>query len=117
MDSEVIKDLENIAGDLAVNYKTVPVVFGEATAKGLISVLCLLTLIPIYLLLTYFEIGYMNYYFYASGLAMVGFLVILWMSKKKLHYLLLHGLLKGIVVVGVFSIVLINVDIILKRLF
>lgn len=114
---ELIKDLENLAGDLVADYKTVPVVFGEATTKGLISLLCLVTLVPIYLLLTYFEVGYMNYYFYASGLALVGFLIILWMSKKKFHYLLLHSLLKGIVVVGVFSIVLINVDLILKRFF
>lgn len=112
---ELVKDLENIAGDLAQNYKTIPVAYGESTAKSLISGLCMLTLVPIILLLVYFEVGYMNYYFYASGLALIGFLIILWMSKKKFHYLLLHGLLKGIIVVGVFSIVLINVDLILKR--
>jgi 4-hydroxybenzoate polyprenyltransferase len=112
---EVVKDLENLKGDLTLNYKTVPVVFGENPAKGLITTLCISTLIPIILLLTYYEVGYMDYYFYASGLALIGFLVVLWRSKRKLHYLILHGLLKGIIVLGVFSIVLINVDLILKR--
>lgn len=113
---EVVKDLENIAGDLVLNYKTVPVVHGEKAAKLLITGLCILSLVPIILLLTNYHVGYMIYYFFASGLALIGFLIILWMSKKKFHYLLLHGLLKGIIVVGVFSIVLINVDLILKRI-
>ena len=39
---EMIKDLENIAGDIAQNYKTIPIIFGEKVAKTLIGILILL---------------------------------------------------------------------------
>ena len=114
---EVVKDLMNLKGDLALNYKTIPVIYGEKTAKMMLTSLCALTLIPILLLITKFEIGYMHLYFYASVLALILFAVILWVSNKKLHYIILHNILKFIIVLGVFSIVLINVDIIVDRFF
>ena len=40
---ELIKDLENLKGDLALNYKTVPIVYGEKTAKRMLSILTVLT--------------------------------------------------------------------------
>ena len=43
--NQIIKDLENIEGDLIADYKTIPVVFGEKTAKAVISILTSLTLI------------------------------------------------------------------------
>src|SRR5690606_11421085 len=57
--SEFVKDLENIKGDFAINYQTVPVRFGSDISKYLISALLLLTLLSAYALLTYFEVGYM----------------------------------------------------------
>jgi len=78
-----------------------------------------LTLAPIILLITKFkeEIGYMDYYFYASIAGLVVFLLVLWYSKRKLHYLLLHNILKFAIVIGVFSIVLIHVELLLNRFF
>lgn len=113
---ELVKDLENLKGDLAQNYKTIPVVYGEKASKNMLTVLCLLTSIPTYLLITRFEIGYMNYFFYGSSVALVIFLLFLWKSNKKAHYIILHNLLKFIIVLGVFSIILINVDVLLNRL-
>lgn len=113
---EVIKDLSNLAGDLAQNYHTIPVVYGEKTAKRMLTLLSLLTLVPTILLITRFEIGYMNFYFYGSILALVIFVAVLWKSKRKLHYVILHNLLKFIIVVGVFSIVLLNIDVVLNRI-
>jgi 4-hydroxybenzoate polyprenyltransferase len=112
---ELVKDLENIKGDLAQNYRTIPVVYGEKTSKIILSILGLLTAVPLYLLITRFDIGYMYYYFYSSILALLLFFVILWISRKKLHYIVLHNLLKFIIVAGVFSIVLININRILKN--
>ena len=113
---ELTKDLENIKGDLAQNYNTIPVVYGEKTSKKMLTILSVLTLVPILLLLTRFEIGYMHIFFFGSILGLLIFDVILWKSGKKLHYIILHNILKFIIVVGVFSIVLIDIDIVLNRI-
>jgi len=114
---ELTKDLENLKGDLVQNYRTIPVVYGEKLSKRMLTLLSIATLVPILLLLTKFEIGYMHIYFFGSILALALFLFILWNSAKKIHYVILHNILKLIIVVGVFSIVLINVDVLLNRIF
>lgn len=113
---ELVKDLENIKGDLALNYRTIPVVYGEKVSKWMLTILSLLTLIPITLLLTKFETGYMYYFFYGSILALIVFLIILWRSAKKLHYVVLHNILKLIILAGVISIVLIELEVVLSKI-
>ncbi len=113
---ELTKDLENIKGDLLLNYKTIPIAYGEKASKIMLTVLAILTLIPIYLLVNHFEIGYMYIYFYLCIALLFGFLLLLWKSKTKTHYLILHNILKFIILAGVFSIVLINVDLVLTRI-
>lgn len=110
---ELIKDLENIEGDLVNNYRTIPVLFGEKTAKSIITVLTISTIIPIYFLIDVFNVGYMDIYFYLSLLGLLFFLLKLWKSKTKPDYLRLHFLLKCIIVAGVFSIVLIEPSVLL----
>tara|TARA_B100001146_G_scaffold225193_1_gene247548 strand:+ start:28758 stop:29663 length:906 start_codon:yes stop_codon:yes gene_type:complete len=112
---ELVKDLENLKGDLAQNYRTIPVVYGEGLSKRMLTFMSLLTLVPAYFLITQFEIGYMYLYFYGSMLALAFFVFVLWKSKEKLHYMILHGILKFVIVIGVFSIVLIDVPLLLKR--
>lgn len=113
---ELIKDLENMKGDFALNYKTIPILLGERWTKIIISFLVALTFIPFYLLITKYEIGHMNIYFYFSMLLLTFFLFLLWRSKRKLHYLLLHNILKFIIIAGVISILLIDVDLVLNRI-
>ncbi len=113
---ELTKDLENIKGDLAQNYHTIPIVYGEKVSKMMLTVLALLTLIPTILLIEYFNIGHMNFFFYLSAVLLLVFIVFLWKSKTKIHYLILHNILKFIIVTGVFCIVLINVDVVLNRI-
>jgi len=109
---EMIKDLENIKGDLANDYKTIPILHGELTSKKIITFLTLLTVFPVYLLIEKFEIGNMDLYFYSCLLFLLLFLLKLWKSDLKEHYLLLHNLLKFLIVSGVFSIILINPSIV-----
>jgi 4-hydroxybenzoate polyprenyltransferase len=113
---ELTKDLENIKGDFAQNYRTIPVTYGERLSKQMLSALSIVTLFPIVLLLTSFEIGKMGYFFYGSVLGLFIFNLILWKSSKKRHYVLLHNILKFIIVAGVFSIVLLNVNVVLNQL-
>lgn len=110
---ELIKDLENIEGDLVNNYRTIPVLFGEKTAKSIITILTISTIIPAYFLIDVFNVGYMDIYFYLSLLGLIFFLLKLWKSKTKPEYLKLHFLLKFIIVAGVFSIVLIEPSVLL----
>ena len=113
---ELTKDLENIKGDLALNYKTIPIVYGEKTSKLMLSIFAFLTLIPAYLLIFSYNIGKMDYFFYLSILLLVVFMLLLKRSKIKSQYLVLHNILKFIIVAGVFSIVLIDVDLLLNRI-
>ena len=113
---ELTKDLENIKGDIAQNYVTIPVAFGEKTSKIMLTILAALTIVPTYLLLYRFEIGHMYFFFYLSLVLLIIFLLLLWMSKTKIQYLILHNILKFIILAGVFSILLIDVSVILNRI-
>lgn len=114
---ELVKDLENLKGDLAQDYRTIPVVYGEKVSKQMLTILSVLALIPIVLLITRFDIGYMFLFFYGSVFGLIVFDFILWKSAKRLHYMVLHNILKLIIVIGVFSIVLLDVDVVLNRIF
>jgi len=105
---ELIKDLENLQGDLVANYRTIPVMFGENTAKNVIMVLAFSTLTPVYLLVEIYDVGYMDIYFYTGMIVMIFFLFRLWKAESRDEYQLLHNTLKALIVAGVFCIILIE---------
>ncbi|MFV0564676.1 MAG: geranylgeranylglycerol-phosphate geranylgeranyltransferase [Flavobacteriaceae bacterium] len=113
---ELTKDLENLSGDLTQGYRTIPVVYGEPTSKRMLLVLSVLALLPIFLLLYRFNVGYMDLYFYVCLLLLFFFNIMLFKSKTKRHYIVLHNILKMIIVAGVFSIPLIDIAVV-NRLF
>ncbi len=113
---ELVKDLENIKGDVAHNYMTIPVKYGEYFTKLLITILVLFTLDPIYFLWKYPEIGMMKYYFYFVGITFIVFSVLLWKANTKKDYLILHNIIKMIIVVGVLSLMLIDTSVIIQRI-
>ncbi|MFN8325450.1 geranylgeranylglycerol-phosphate geranylgeranyltransferase [Flavobacterium sp.] len=110
---EIIKDLENIKGDIANDYKTIPVLYGEIFSKKVVTILTISTIIPIYFLIEIFEVRYMDIYFYVSMLTLILFVQKLWKSKTKSDYLKLHNILKFLVVSGVFCIILINPEVLI----
>ncbi|QCE40558.1 geranylgeranylglycerol-phosphate geranylgeranyltransferase [Psychroserpens sp. NJDZ02] len=113
---ELTKDLENIKGDLTLNYRTIPIVYGENTSKKIITCLVILTLFPVYFLITKFDIGEMYMYFYMCEILLITYILLLWKSTTKTQYLWLHNILKFIIVAGVFSILLIDIDLVLNRI-
>lgn len=113
---EMIKDLENLSGDIAQNYRTIPIIYGSKTSKTIISLLILLTLLPSLLLIFKFDVGYMNFYFAICVLLLILFIFLLSRAETKKDYVWLHNILKLIIVVGVFSILLIDVDLVLNRI-
>lgn len=105
---EMIKDLENLKGDFVTDYKTIPIIYGEKTAKIIITLLIILTIVPVYILIEIFDVGYMDIYFYTCLISLLFFTIQLWKSSKKEHFLQLHNTLKVLIVAGVFCIVLIE---------
>ncbi len=113
---EIIKDLENLKGDFAQNYNTLPVKYGEKITKTILSILIFSALVTNILLIQNFDLGYMDYYFYVSLMGFVILFFLIWKSKQKIQFSLIHNLLKLIIVLGVFSILLIDVEMVLKRI-
>jgi 4-hydroxybenzoate polyprenyltransferase len=112
---EIIKDLENIKGDFTLNYRTIPVVYGEQLSKYLLMVISFIVVVIVCFLLTFFDTGMMYYYYYLSILILLLFTIILWKYNSKKYYNLLHNLLKFLIVLGVLSIVLIDFDLFLDK--
>lgn len=113
---ELTKDLENLKGDLALDYHTIPVVYGVKASKVMLTILVILTLVPTYFLIDRFPIGKMIYFFYGSIVLLIAFLILVWRSNSKIHFLALHNILKIIILAGVFCIPLIDVDLLLNRI-
>lgn len=113
---EMIKDLENLPGDLAQNYRTLPILYGTTVSKVMIGALILLTLLPSLLLIFKFDVGYMYYYFGGCVILLILFLFLLIGARTKKDFVWLHNILKLIILVGVFSILLIDVELVLNRI-
>lgn len=111
---EMIKDLENIKGDVANDYQTIPVRFGEKISKQLITVLTVSTVIPVFILIDRYDVGYMDIYFYISLIVLIFFILKLWKSQTQNEYVQLHNILKSLIVAGVFCIVLIDPSVLLN---
>jgi 4-hydroxybenzoate polyprenyltransferase len=105
---ELIKDLTSIKGDLANNYRTISVVHGEFFAKRCISFLSILVLVPSWLLMYYFNIGYMNYFLYFALAILLLINILLYMTDATLGYKKIHLLMKVLILIGIFSILLID---------
>jgi 4-hydroxybenzoate polyprenyltransferase len=112
---ELIKDLENIKGALANNYKTFSIVHGELKTKQLSFFLLVLTLFPTIFLLNHLALGYMKYFFYLSFVTLLYVGIYLWKSNKQRDYTFLHNILKVLLLIGVFSLVFIDTSMLLEK--
>jgi 4-hydroxybenzoate polyprenyltransferase len=113
---ELLKELENLQGAFVQNYQTFAVKYGERSTKSLISLTVLMTLWPVCLLWQYPEMGLMKYYFYLVFLAFPLLVFFLWKAQSKKAYNQLHNLVKILIVLGVFSLVLIDTSVLIDRI-
>ena len=113
---ELIKDLQNLKGDLLQNYKTIPVVYGEKYAKLMIIVLVVCNVSVTIFLLTSYALERMDYFFYTSISLLFVVLLLLPKAQSRQQYSRIHILLKLLVLLGVFSIVLLNPSLILSKI-
>jgi len=113
---ELVKDLSNLKGDLVLNYKTIPVVYGEIYAKFMILFLGLANISVTSFLLLSYDLGRMDSFFYFSIILLFLVLLLLFKAHKYQQYSRIHWLLKLLVLLGVFSIVLLNPSLILSKI-
>ncbi len=113
---ELVKDLENIKGDIVSGFMTLPIKYGEYFTKLLINLITFFVLPPIYFLIKYPEVGLMRYYFYLSIIILFIVDVSLWRAKTKKDYLILQTILKFLMTLGVISLVFIDTSVIIERL-
>ncbi len=103
---ELIKDLENIKGDFTMNYKTIPVVYGEKWTKIYISLYIFFMIgISVNLIFNY-EIFMMKYFYVISIPFFIAFSYLLWKHNNKKYYETLHNSIKTLITLGIFSIIL-----------
>ena len=113
---ELVKDLQNLKGDLLQNYKTIPVVYGEKYAKLMIIVLVACNVSVTLFLLKSYALERMDYFFYTSISLLFVVLLLLHKAQNRQQYSRIHSLLKLLVLLGVFSIVLLNPSLILSKI-
>ena len=104
---DIIKDLENLKGDFTLNYQTIAVVHGEKFSKVAISIIILISYINVINLILNFDIGLMFYYYYLCLFILAYILFILWKSRTKKEYLIIHNIMRDLIILGIISIVLI----------
>ena len=114
---ELIKDLESIKGDLALDYKTVPVVYGERLTKRMISILVLINIVVSLFLVLGLDLGLMDYFFLYSILTLVVALTMTWSTSSQKRYNSIHNILKLLIFLGVLSITLLNPELIINKIF
>ena len=108
---EFTKSLYNLSGDLAQNYKTFPVVWGERKTKQLISALVGSALLVIIVLGRYFELNAMRYYFVLAVVLLPVFLLLLWRFSSKHQFGMLVQFVRIIILLGVISLPLLRITI------
>lgn len=114
---ELVKDLENIKGDFTLNYKTVPVVYGERATKSMISIFITLNCFVSVLLVFYFELRLMHSFFIGATFYLITLLFMVWNAQRQQDYNRIHNFLKLLILAGVFSILLLDPALILNKIF
>ncbi|WP_299013568.1 geranylgeranylglycerol-phosphate geranylgeranyltransferase [uncultured Polaribacter sp.] len=108
---EIIKDIEDVNGDLKINAKTLPIVFGRKRTKNVaffFTVILLIFLILIIRNITYAVIP-LIYSLLFLLLPLLYFVCKLWFAKGKKDYSKLSGFMKIIMFFGILSMLLFRI--------
>ncbi|MEH0155271.1 geranylgeranylglycerol-phosphate geranylgeranyltransferase [Limibacter armeniacum] len=104
---EIIKDMEDVRGDLEFGCKTLPIVWGFRKTKSLVFFLLgAFTTITI-ILLTYIESAWLHGYFAVMILPLGWFSVLLYRADTKRKFSFLSNFCKWVMVSGVLAMTLI----------
>lgn len=106
---EIIKDIEDIDGDYAINAKTLPIVIGRNRANRVAVGFTMLLLLFLIVILKEFVENqplFLGYGIVFLLLPLLYFLYKLWNAKTKKHYHFLSNLMKLIMLFGILSMLL-----------
>jgi len=106
----LVKDLENLPGDLAVGLKTLATSWGIEASQRLIRIVLGVEVALSLGLLYFYDLSLMRYYFFASTLLFA--LLFVWVRRLKepKKYSETHWVLKLFVLLGTLSILFLDLD-------
>jgi 4-hydroxybenzoate polyprenyltransferase len=106
----LVKDLENLPGDLAVGLKTLATSWGIEASQRLIRIVLGAEVMLSLCLLYFYDLSLMRYYFFASTLLFA--LLFVWVKRLKepKNYSETHWILKLFVLLGTLSILFLDLD-------
>jgi 4-hydroxybenzoate polyprenyltransferase len=100
----LIKDLENLPGDIAVGLRTLATTWGAEKNRRLIQVLFAFEFVLSALILYSFELSQLRYYFYFASVSFMMLMVTLFFNERPNVYSQIHWFLKLLVFMGVAGI-------------
>lgn len=100
----LIKDLENLPGDMAVGLRTLATTWGAQKNRHLIQILFAVELLLSGLILYSSELSQMRYYFYFTLVSFLMLMVALSFKERLNLYSQMHWFLKLLVFMGVMGI-------------
>lgn len=103
---EVIKKMVSLKGDLIVNEKSIPIIFGIRNTKYIILILMLLSLIPIAIILPAIITQPIVYYFGLSFIMILLCLTLLSFARTSTHFNKINNIYKIIIILAILSIIL-----------
>ncbi|WP_439127783.1 geranylgeranylglycerol-phosphate geranylgeranyltransferase [Polaribacter sp.] len=109
---EIIKDIEDINGDLKIKAKTLPILIGRKRASHVAFFFgCILLVFLLMVLQTIKqELLFLSYGILFILLPLLYFLYLLWKAEKKKDFSYLSSLMKLIMFLGVLSMLLFKID-------
>ncbi|WP_395077648.1 geranylgeranylglycerol-phosphate geranylgeranyltransferase [Flavobacterium sp.] len=110
---EIVKDLEDIAGDMQQGMRTLPIVIGENKTRKLVFILGFVpTILIIYYVYNYlFQLQYATVYILGFIVGpLLYFIIKIWSARTKKEYHHLSNVLKLIIFFGIISIMIIALN-------
>ena len=111
---EIVKDIEDVNGDILLNMNTLPILFGRKRANKIVF---MLSFVPLVLVTNYSFQNFSNTPFVLSYMLIVVLLPLLYFmtkilyAKTKKEYAFASNLLKIIMLLGMLSIVIVSISI------
>ena len=108
--TDIVKDLTSQKADLIYGYDSIPIKYGIDFTKVLIAGLLLIDIIIGFIIIYKNDVGAMKYFFIGADFCFIIIFLMIWKLKTSQEYKILHYFFKGMIVAGVFSIVLIEIN-------
>ena len=85
-------------------------------AKIMIALLVAINILVTLFVVTTYDLGTMDYFFYGSMTLLSIVVLLVFLAQSQRQYVRIHNLLKVLILLGVFSIVLLNPTLVLSKI-